>query len=171
MEHQHQTIEYSLSRYNFLFKTDKGVFSKDKVDHGTNVMLKAILKDQNNFPEQAEITALDFGCGYGVVSIVLQEIFANENYFKKQNWFGLDINPRAIALAKQNAKKSDAKIVFLESDGIPADFGKFDFIFLNPPIRAGKAIYYQMFEQAAEHLDVSGNFYVVIQKSKVLIQQ
>ena len=112
LEHQHQTIEYSLSRYNFLFKTDKGVFSKDKVDHGTNVMLKAILKDQNNFPEQAEITALDFGCGYGVVSIVLQEIFANENYFKKQNWFGLDINPRAIALAKQNAKNQMPKLYF-----------------------------------------------------------
>ncbi|NLJ95374.1 MAG: methyltransferase, partial [Clostridiaceae bacterium] len=124
LDHQHQIIGYSLSGHNFSFKTDKGVFSKDKVDHGTNVMLKAILKDQNNFPDQAEITALDFGCGYGVVSIVLQEILAKENIFNQQNWFSLDINQRAIALAKQNAIRSGAKISFLESDGIPLDFGK-----------------------------------------------
>ena len=41
---------------------------------------------------------------------------------------------------------------------------EFDTIALNPPIHAGKAVMYAMYEGAYAHLNAGGRFYVVIQK-------
>ena len=43
------------------FLTDHGVFSISRVDHGTDLVLKTVLKDRLTAPE----SVLDMGCGYG----------------------------------------------------------------------------------------------------------
>lgn len=166
LRHQIRIINYSIEEHDFNFETDNGVFSKEQVDYGTHVLLKAILKDQDFLANMPEIEALDFGCGYGVVSIVLQKLFLGNNVFEKQNWTGIDINSRAIDLARNNAKRSGVSVVYEEADGIPNDYKLFDLIVLNPPIRTGKSIYYKMFQQAAIHLNKEGVFYIVIQKKQ-----
>jgi len=40
---------------------------------------------------------------------------------------------------------------------------KFDVILSNPPIRTGKQIIFQIYEQSFEHLNQDGQFYCVIQ--------
>ncbi|MNY70115.1 Ribosomal RNA large subunit methyltransferase G [compost metagenome] len=39
-------------------------------------------------------------------------------------------------------------------------------IVTNPPIRAGKAVVHQIFEQAYEHLNEGGTLWIVIQKKQ-----
>ncbi len=160
LEHDIKTISYTLQDEAFTFQTDNGVFSKDKVDHGTHVMLKAVIEDLSDI-DLIPTRGLDFGCGYGVVSIVLGKLFPS------QNWMGVDVNERAVSLACKNAKTNRVDgVSYIVADGIESLEYAFDLILLNPPIRTGKAVYYKLFEQAAKHLSENGFFYIVIQKKQ-----
>ena len=44
--------------------------------------------------------------------------------------------------------------------------GVFDAVITNPPIRAGKAVIYKMFEDAKAHLVPGGALYLVIRKQQ-----
>ncbi len=159
LEHHEKMIRYLFLNQEFIFITDRGVFSTDRVDYGTDLMLKAAHQDiiKNNLKP---VNCLDFGCGYGVVSIVLGTLFAD------QNWLGLDINQRAVDLAEKNAKLRQLEYQYKQSDGISKINQNFDLILLNPPIRAGKKVYYELFRQAACHLTECGCFYIVIQRKQ-----
>ena len=69
-------IKYELENKKFEFITDNGVFSKAKVDFGTDVMLKVFLRE-NKDKENEKFNVLDIGCGYGVVSVVIKSFFQN----------------------------------------------------------------------------------------------
>ena len=55
---------YFLSN-KFVFKSDNGVFSKEKLDFGTRLLLESLPM------QEMKGDVLDLGCGYGVVSIIL----------------------------------------------------------------------------------------------------
>ena len=77
-----------------------------------------------------------------------------------------DINERALELAKANVAQNGMQAEALLSDGFAAIEGQFDAVITNPPIRAGKAVIYAMFEQAREHLVPGGALYLVIRKQQ-----
>jgi len=78
-----------------------------------------------------------------------------------------DINQRACALARQNAQAHGVKAEVLESDGYEKVLGRrFDLILQNPPIRAGKAVIYQMFADASRCLTEEGELWLVIRKQQ-----
>ncbi|MDI9490364.1 MAG: class I SAM-dependent methyltransferase [Clostridiaceae bacterium] len=159
LEHQVRKIKYTIAQQDFEFYTDRGVFSRNKVDYGTDVMLKAVIKELKNYEGDVD-NCLDLGCGYGVVSIVLNRLFPD------QRWHAVDINPRAIELVKRNARKYKLNIMATEFDGVP-DLGiNYDLALLNPPIRTGKNVYYRMFREVADNLVERGVFYTVIQKKQ-----
>ena len=139
---------------SFIFKTDNGVFSKEKLDFGTRVMLE-------NLPlEEIHGDILDLGCGYGVVSIILSK-------FLDANFDAVDINKRALHLAKINMKENSSfGIHFFESDVYDKVDKKYDFIITNPPIRAGKDVVYSMLMGASEHLKKDGSLFFVIRKDQ-----
>lgn len=68
-------IKYKYLTKEFNFKTDNGVFSKEYVDFGTNLLLKSIEINDIEGP------ILDLCCGYGVVGIVLATI-TNKKYMQ-----------------------------------------------------------------------------------------
>ena len=138
--------------YNFI--SDDGVFSKKNVDYGTLVLLEAAVK------EEIQGKVLDFGCGYGVIGIVLQ------NKFSTSYIISSDINPRAVELANLNYQKNGLENKAIVSNGFENINDTFDWIFLNPPIRTGKANIYNMFDEAYNHLDENGKFMIVIQKKQ-----
>jgi len=77
----------------------------------------------------------------------------------------LDINQRALELAKRNAKLNKIeKINIIESDGLENIKGEYDTIITNPPIRAGKAVIYKIYEDAKNKLKMQGCLYLVINK-------
>jgi len=155
-------IKYEIENKNFEFVTDNGVFSKTKVDFGTDVMLKVFLRENLDKKSQ-KFDILDIGCGYGVVSVVMKA------FFKKIKTTSSDVNERALELTIENLLKNE--IIKDEHDNFEVRKSfvfdniseNFDVILSNPPIRAGKQTIFQIYEQSFEHLNENGEFYCVIQ--------
>ena len=62
-------INYGNKHYNLY--TTNGVFSKEKFDYGTRLLLEEITKNE------LEGRALDLGCGYGIVGVILANTYPN----------------------------------------------------------------------------------------------
>ena len=152
-----KTIKYTIQNKKFEFITDNGVFSKSKVDFGTDLMLNEFLKENRGL-EVEKIKILDIGCGYGVVSVVLKSFYPEISITLS------DVNERALELSEENLKKygiNDYHII--KSDAFEKITEKFNVILSNPPIRAGKDIIFKIYSEAYEHLNENGKFYCVIQ--------
>lgn len=150
-----QLINYYFNDISFKFKTDNGVFAKSYVDFGTNLLLHSLVV--NELPEPL----LDLCCGYGVVGIVLKKLTKKEVY-------ATDINERAVALARDNAILNAVKLNIYSGDkleGIPSNV-TFSQIVLNPPIRAGKATVFALYDLSYERLVKQGELDIVIQKKQ-----
>ena len=150
-------IKYTIQNKKFEFITDNGVFSKSKVDFGTDLMLNEFLK-KNRGLEVEKIKILDIGCGYGVVSVVLKSFYPEISITLS------DVNERALELSEENLKKYDINDYhIIKSDAFEKITEKFNVILSNPPIRAGKDIIFKIYSEAYEHLNENGKFYCVIQ--------
>ncbi len=133
--------------------TDAGVFSKGHLDPGTALLLSAL-------PETLAGRALDLGCGWGAVGA-----------WMAARWPGAevaltDINARATALAERNLRANGLRAAVYQGDGLSAVPGALDLIAVNPPIRAGKAVVYRLFEEAVARLVPGGTLFVVIRKQQ-----
>lgn len=140
---------------SFKFLTDNGVFSKDGLDFGSRLLLEVIPRDEVGGK------ILDMGCGYGVLGIVLAKIYSS-------NVDMVDVNLRALHLAKRNAKLNGVleKVCVFESNCYQNITSKYSTIVTNPPIRAGKKIVYEMVMNAKNHLEDGGNLFLVIRKEQ-----
>ena len=139
---------------DYTFVSDHGVFSKDGIDEGSKVLLGVVKK--TDIGEKI----LDLGCGYGTIGIILKK-----TYPQKQLTM-VDVNSRAIELAKENSLQNKVNVEILKSDIFESITNlSFDCIISNPPIRAGKIIIYQMFEESYQHLYTKGKLIIVIRKS------
>ena len=140
----------------FRFQTDAGVFSKSEVDFGSRLLIETF--------EEAEIDGpmLDVGCGYGPIGMAVAKAFPQKQVHM------VDVNTRAIELAKTNIEKNDiSNAEIYESDGLSAvEASGFSAILTNPPIRAGKDTIFRFYEEAAEKLADGGSLWVVIQKKQ-----
>ncbi|MCM3125739.1 MULTISPECIES: class I SAM-dependent methyltransferase [unclassified Mesobacillus] len=140
----------------FRFKTDSGVFSKKEVDFGSRLLIDTFeLK-------KADGMLLDVGCGYGPIGLSIARAYPEAMVHM------VDVNERAIMLAKENASENKVdNVKIYESDrlnGVEED--GFDAILTNPPIRAGKKIVHDIFEQSFQRLAEGGELWVVIQKKQ-----
>lgn len=153
LESKPRTLQFEIRSRSFSFKTDSGVFSKSEVDRGSIALINVLL-DQ-------ELTGmiLDLGCGYGVIGIILSKFFPQTDIFLA------DVNKRACALARENARNNNTNVMIIESDCFSNINEKFDIIALNPPIRAGKEVIYKMYLESYNHLQDQGSLYFVIRKS------
>jgi len=136
----------------FEFVTDNGVFSKSGLDHGSRMLLESI-------KDKVSGRILDLGCGYGPIGIILASLCETEAVL-------VDINPRAVTLAKENARKNQVDVSIVEGDGYEAVSGLFDWIITNPPVRAGKKVFYPWLQNANEHLAKDGNLVFVMKKDQ-----
>ncbi len=148
------SCEYIYRGIPLTFQTDAGVFSRGEVDTGTDLLLNAL-------PEEMRGDILDLGCGWGVIGICVARKWPEARVTLA------DINQRALALSRENAKRNRADVVCAESDGMAAFEGRqFDAVITNPPIRAGKQVIYRMFADAAKCLKPGGALYLVIRKQQ-----
>lgn len=149
LEHDIKQIRYTYAGHTFLFTTDAGVFSKDRVDYATDILLQAI--------PALSGTLLDMGCGYGCIGIVLAKTYALE-------LTQADVNPAAVRLTEKNSRENGVEATVLQSDCFGSITENFDTIVINPPIHAGKAVTYKMYEESFTHLRDDGRLYIVTLK-------
>ncbi|MCM3273224.1 class I SAM-dependent methyltransferase [Paenibacillus elgii] len=155
VEHDLHTIEDTLRGRSFVFWTDAGVFSKKGVDYGSKLLVQTM-----ELAKQARV--LDVGCGYGPIGLAAAVVAEQGSVAM------VDINERAIELAKRNAERNRiANVRILQSDLLAEVMDQtFDAVLTNPPIRAGKETVHRVFEQAHHVLAPGGALWVVIQKKQ-----
>ncbi|MHB1485104.1 MAG: class I SAM-dependent methyltransferase [Saccharofermentanales bacterium] len=155
-----QEIKFRIKGIDFSFLTDSGVFSKKQLDFGSELLIETVISD---LPKKTgdKLSLLDLGCGYGAAGIVLKRVFPFISITM------VDINERAVSLAKSNAERNLVKYAnVLQTDVLDGITGGFDFIITNPPVRAGKKTVFKFYEQSLAHLNPSGILYVVIQRKQ-----
>ena len=105
---------------------------------------------------------IDVGCGYGPIGLMGAKVAPHHQVTM------VDVNQRALALAKRNKQKNHIENVeIVESDGLTqVEDATFDFVLTNPPIRAGKTVVHQILTDASSKLKQEGALYVVIQKKQ-----
>jgi len=151
-----KTWMFDLRGNSFQFTSDVGVFSKNEVDFGSRTLIDAF-----DLPVISG-DIVDLGCGYGPIGISLAKAFPERRMVLS------DINERAIALAKENAAKNNVNnVLFYLSDRFQSlPDHKYAAVLTNPPIRAGKQVVHQIFEDSFNALAPGGELWVVIQKKQ-----
>ena len=154
-KHDQRTIKDNLRGREFVFLSDAGVFSKGGIDFGSRLLIETM-----EIAEKERI--LDVGCGYGPIGLSAAVLAPHGTVTM------VDINERAVELAKDNAKRNGiGNTEIVQSDLFAAVNGReFDVILTNPPIRAGKDTVHRIFEEAYQHLASGGSLWVVIQKKQ-----
>ena len=133
--------------------TDAGVFSADGLDPGSKLLMESL-------PPLTGRVA-DLGCGWGAMGVPL----ALRN--PAAEFFLVDINERAVSLARKNIALNQAKnATALAGDGLSVLPDGLHAVVTNPPIRAGKQVIYGLFEQSKEKLSPGGKLYAVIRKQQ-----
>lgn len=151
-----RSVIYSINGIEFDLESDLGVFSKNRLDYGSEVLIKSLLS------ENLGNSLLDLGCGIGPIGLTLA-------YFSPQlNVVCSDVNTRALSLCEKNARRLglEKRITCLRSDIYIEIEGKFQSIVSNPPIRAGKKVTYEIYNGAKDHLIDGGSLYIVIRKAQ-----
>ena len=152
-EHEERHFNHVFAGRVLRFQTDAGVFSKQHIDPGSELLCKALPADLSG-------RVLDMGCGWGAMTILtLTKCPGCEITMA-------DVNERALELAKENVAANRMQAKALISDGFASIEGEFEAVITNPPIRAGKAVIYKMFEDAKAHLVPGGVLYLVIRKQQ-----
>lgn len=140
-----------------MFKSDNGVFSKNRIDHASLFLVESFLKNKKDVDGINKI--LDIGCGYGFIGISLSKIL-------NKHVDMVDINKRAVHLCKMNIDINKVDASVLESNIYENVEGKYDLIITNPPIRAGKEILMEFLKGGIARLNKDGELWFVISKDK-----
>ena len=149
-----KTFDYYFDNEKFSFTTDNGVFSKDDVDYGSYLLIKNIYK------RKLGKKLLDLGCGWGPIGIIVKRFNSDVDITL------VDVNSRAIELANINALNNKTLVETYLCKDINTLNTLFDSIILNPPIRAGKVVVYDLYLKAYDVLKEEGSLYIVIQKKQ-----
>jgi 16S rRNA (guanine1207-N2)-methyltransferase len=144
----------SLRGHEFEFYSGSGVFSADRVDRGTEILVKnCLIKDGSDI--------LDLGCGIGIIGIAVKKAFPSCAVYMT------DINKRAVNLARMNAELNNADVMISQGNLYePVKERKFDAILTNPPYSAGRELCYDIIKKSINHLLPNGNLQLVALHNK-----
>jgi 16S rRNA (guanine1207-N2)-methyltransferase len=152
--HRPRRVQLTLADVTLDLQTDSGVFSGAGIDPGTKYLLMA-----NATPPAGAAHLLDLGCGYGAIALTLA------SRAPEATVWAVDVNPRALALTRENATSSGlANVQVALPEDVPADIA-FDAIYSNPPIRIGKAALHEILETWLDRLGPGGTATLVVNKN------
>lgn len=151
---EYRNIIYKYEDYSFNFTSDLGVFSKDRVDFGSKLLVENYFKYGTK-----KRNVLDVGCGYGFIGITVSKIM--NSYVDM-----IDVNKRAVHLTNLNINNLKANALAFASDIYSNIEKKYDVVISNPPIRAGKKVYMSIILDAINYLNDDGELWFVINKDQ-----
>jgi len=101
-----------------------GVFSQNRLDIGTQVLLE-------NLPKKVTGDLLDFGCGAGVIASYYGKVFPNANLHL------LDVSALALYSAQKTLNLNNLTGQVFPSNSLSDVKGKYDYVISNPPFHQG----------------------------------
>jgi 16S rRNA (guanine1207-N2)-methyltransferase len=147
------TVDLVLPDLHLRLSTDRGMFSPDRVDLGTRVLLETVPPP----PQAGDL--LDLGCGYGPIALTLA------SRSPQAIVWGVDVNERALECGHSNAQAAGLDNVrFCLSDEMETG-PRFAAIWSNPPIRIGKPALHGLLETWLPRLAPGGRAHLVVQKN------
>jgi 16S rRNA (guanine1207-N2)-methyltransferase len=147
-----RTILLRLKDVNLDLVTDRGVFAGDRLDRGTDTLLRRGLL---TVPDG---DVVDLGCGYGPIALTL----ARRNPAARV--WAVDVNERARALCGENAETNDvANVRVVAPDEVPPGL-TFTALWSNPPIRIGKVALHALLLEWFDQLAPAGAAHLVVHK-------
>jgi 16S rRNA (guanine1207-N2)-methyltransferase len=147
------TVDLVLPDLHLRLATDRGMFSPDRVDLGTRVLLESVPPP----PDGGEL--LDLGCGYGPIALTMA------TRSPQAIVWGVDVNERALECGRTNAQAAGLDNVrFCLVEEMPAGT-RFAAIWSNPPIRIGKPALHALLTTWLSRLAPGGRAHLVVQKN------
>jgi 16S rRNA (guanine1207-N2)-methyltransferase len=148
-----RTIRVRLAGRDLELTTANGVFSPERLDTGTSVLLSNVPAP----PPGGNL--LDLGCGWGPVAISL----ALES--PRATVWAVDVNERSLELVRRNAAALGlTNIHACRPEEVPAD-AMFTTIWSNPPIRVGKNELHAMLLHWLPRLEPGSDGWLVVQRN------
>lgn len=133
--------------------TAGGVFSPERIDAGTSVLLTHTPAP----PPGGDL--LDLGCGWGPVALTLALDSPHATVW------AVDVNERALDLVRRNAAALGLQnITACKPTDLPADV-MFTTIWSNPPIRVGKNELHDMLLTWLPRLEPGSDAWLVVQRN------
>ncbi|MFI5085112.1 MAG: class I SAM-dependent methyltransferase [Actinomycetales bacterium] len=133
--------------------TSSGIFSPDRVDKGTAILLAEVP------PPAAAGNLLDIGCGWGPVALTLALRSPAAAVY------AVDVNERALGLTRDNAAALGLGNVTAALPGEVDPELQFATIWSNPPIRVGKEALHELLLHWLPRLAPGGSAHLVVQKN------
>lgn len=145
-------VDVTLPDVAFTLETDRGVFSRGRLDTGTSMLLRA------DVPISPTGHLLDLGCGAGPIAIAAALRSPDATVW------AVDVNGRARELCRRNADRNGlTNVEVVAPDEVPAAV-VFATILSNPPIRIGKEALHELLTRWLARLDADGHAALVVQK-------
>ena len=144
------TVRLTLPERTLELVTDRGVFSPDRVDPGTKLLLMEL-------PELPAGPVVDVGCGYGPITCTVAARHPDHEVW------AVDVNRRARDLTAENARRLGLRVRVAAPDEVPADL-RVAAIVSNPPIRIGKAALHALLTTWLDRLEPAGRAWLVVNK-------
>ncbi|GAA0842723.1 methyltransferase [Streptosporangium amethystogenes subsp. fukuiense] len=133
-------------------ETDSGVFSAERVDVGTRILLESVP------PPPSGGDLLDLGCGYGPIALTMA------SRAPEATVWAVDVNRRSVELCARNARSASlGNVRAMHVDEVPPQV-RFSAIWSNPAIRIGKAAMHEMLTRWLSRLAPDGVAHLVVQK-------
>ncbi len=149
----YRTISVELAGRRLDLTTSNGIFSPERVDVGTRVLLGNVPTP----PPGGQL--LDLGCGWGPIalSLALESPHATV--------WAVDVNQRALDLVRRNAESLGlSNVNAVTPDGVPDDVS-FMTVWSNPPIRVGKNELHDMLLRWLPRLEPGTDAWLVVQRN------
>ncbi|TWX34154.1 class I SAM-dependent methyltransferase [Frigoribacterium sp. ACAM 257] len=152
-ELRRRTITATLAGRELTLTTASGVFSPERVDPGTAVLLAGAPQP----PATGDL--LDVGCGWGPITLSLALSSPDATVW------AVDVNERVLDLVRENAQAAGlVNVNAVTPDGVPDDV-VFASIWSNPPIRVGKEVLHGLLETWLPRLEPGSDAWLVVQKN------
>lgn len=152
--HEFSEIKFSFNDHVYRFKTDRGVFSKNQIDYGTEVLIRTVFSE---FKGSGDL--IDMGAGYGPIGTVLGKELGLRPVM-------VEVNEDAIQLSIENTRREKVNADVLDRESYEDMPFNVSLYVTNPPFRAGKDTVLYMLNDGFKRLDLKGEFYMVVQKKQ-----
>lgn len=154
---QERTHRFTIRGVEHTVTTASGVFSSDRLDKGTQVLL-------GHVPDPPRTgTFLDLGCGWGPIALALADAAPTATIL------ATDVNERSLDLTRRNAAAACRTVRAVEAAALLAELrdsgARLDLIWSNPPMRIGKTALHELLESWLPLLADNGEGWLVVHKN------